>query len=893
MSAHPSYLDGEERLALRYARWAMRWRKAILAVVVLVTVLFATQIHKLDIRNDPDTLLPPNNRYVATNLYAEQHFGMGNLMVIGLKLKQGDIYQPWFINMVQEIHRRLEALPNSRPANFLSLAAQKVKFMGADANGLVFKRLIPTGGVNEKDADAARQELAFLKEGLEGNPVMAPMLLHREDPQGKRCTWDQPGCATTATFLIADYDDGVKDHYLAWVRSLLETLAPFEGDARFELLVAGEPYFLAYMLLNLVENWWLFALSFAIVVVILLKECRTLRGALFPLFGVLSTIVWTLGLMGWSQFKLTTMMVLTPMLLLAIGIGHAVQITRRYMQEREGQGDTEAAALRAIEHTLIPATLSIVTDVVGFATLATVDISFYKDYAYFGMFGMVSLLLTTTTLLPLMMVMFPDKRATSPAARAEEWAREQHVAAHVTRFLTGPGKWAPVGLVAVIMGLSVHYTGILHGTADDLMPGVEKGINYAHAAFKESSVTIRDITRLGEIMPGVISLNIPLRGKSPLKPVCAAGQKPPACHDPESGEQGIFNDAEVVGDIAAMEEWMRQHPSIGFTGSYAQYIKLVNMLLAAEPGQKPDMAHFKVPTRAYLSAIDPGDDRDPNAIVALYNGLLQVMTSQGDLDSFVDPKSWNEGVLLGFVNTMDPKKTHQVVLDIQGYIEAHKNDPGFAKVNFGLRNQDTSGDTNHLSQPGPNYVAPGIGGFLGATEATWEVSMANWLLSPLETGLAIFLIAALMFRSLLVSALLSIILGITLFAQYGMAGYFTQVANWSGNLHFGNLVTLSIAMGLGVDFSIYIVARLREEMAASGGDWELSLRNTLFSSGSAVIISVVVLLGSFIPLLATELGNTWGLGMYIGQALVIDVVTALTLLPVIVYWVKPRYVFQG
>jgi|GEM_PF-5259591 len=40
---------------------------------------------------------------------------------------------------------------------------------------------------------------------------------------------------------------------------------------------------------------------------------------------------------------------------------------------------------------MIPATLSIITDMVGFATLATVDISFYKAYAYFGMFGMLTL----------------------------------------------------------------------------------------------------------------------------------------------------------------------------------------------------------------------------------------------------------------------------------------------------------------------------------------------------------------------------------------------------------------------------------------------------------------------------------------------------------------------
>ena len=119
-------------------------------------------------------------------------------------------------------------------------------------------------------------------------------------------------------------------------------------------------------------------------------EFRNWRGALFPLIGVGMTIAMTLGLMGFSEFKLTTMMVLTPMLLLAIGIGHSVQVTRRFMLEHGKSGNCNSAVRVTIGHTIIPATLSIVTDMVGFATLATVDISFYKAYAYFGMFGMLT-----------------------------------------------------------------------------------------------------------------------------------------------------------------------------------------------------------------------------------------------------------------------------------------------------------------------------------------------------------------------------------------------------------------------------------------------------------------------------------------------------------------------
>ena len=915
----------ENAWANAYADFVLRNRWVIIALLVLATIAAALNIHKLDIRNDPDTLLPPSNRYVATNLYAEHNFGMGNLMVFALKVKEGDIWQPWFINKVQEIHNKLDALPHSRSANFIDIAAQKIKYMGTDENGLVFKRLIPTEGISD-DPAKAREQLEFLREGVKNNPVMAPMLVSMWDSEGNRCAYEdynKDHCVAKAAYVIADYTDEVKAIYLPWVREVRALMDEFGQDDRTELLVAGEPYFLAWMLADLVDKWWLFAISIAIVIVVLWLEFKDWRGAVFPLIGVGMTIAMTLGLMGFTEFKLTTMMVLTPMLLLAIGIGHSVQVTRRFLLEHGHSGDCMTAGREAIRHTIVPATLSIVTDMVGFATLATVDISFYKAYAYFGMFGMLTLLATTTTLIPLLLTVFPPSQESCRDMEGHGW--EVGVGGFLTRLITGPGKWVPIGVVLLVTAGSVYFTNLMNWQGNpedeiklveenDYMPGVEKGINYARAAFKGSSDTWIDLVHLNKIMPGVISVAVPIRGKEanlngclddyfpdeiydiedPLEKAqaCDKAKTRLGCWDADAcGAQGVFNTVELHTDLEKMESWMRNHEFIGYTGSYTQYVRLVNMLLTAEPGEPTKLSDLRVPNSEYLLAIDPDDDRSPTAIVRMYNGLLEAMTSSGDMDSFVNTETWNEGVILGFVNTMDPVETHKVTMDIQKYIAEHKDDPGFSLVNFGLRNADTSGDSNELATPGPGYIEPGIGGFLGATEATREVAMESWLVGPLQTALAIFLIAALMFRSVLVSAMLTVTLLITLFAQYGLGGYFTSVENWSGNLAFHLLVTLSIAMGLGVDYGIYMVSRLREEMQATGGNWLEALRNTQNTTGSAVIVSIIVLLGSFIPLVGTTLANTWGLSIYIGWALIIDVFTALMLLPLMVKWFKPKYVF--
>ncbi|MDC0407603.1 MMPL family transporter [Candidatus Thioglobus sp.] len=952
--------------AKRYAAFAIANRKLILALMAFFTLFMGYFIQDLDIRNDPDTLLPETNRYVATNAYGEQKFGFGNIMVVGFVLKDcvggddpysdadqiinfdpetglrinesapvkmtqniceaaggawetlDDVYQPWFVNMVQKAHNDMVALKHSRGNNFMDIAAQKIKYMGtSEDGGLKFERLIPVAGINTTDKQVAGTQLAHLKKGIETNPVLAPMLMLKQAKDGRRCEFAQEGwyddetCKAKGFFIVGDYADTVKSDYLPWVTStiaLVDEIKAEHGD-RVEVRIAGEPYFLAFMLYDLVQKWWLFAISFLIVVAMLWYLNKGWRGSMFPLIGVVATIIITLGLMGFTAYKLTTMMVLTPMLLLAIGTGHAVQVVRRYQSELHTNGILPmSAAERAIATTIVPATLAIVTDMVGFFTLSFVDISFYKAYAYFGMFGMMTILITTTTIAPILMAMFPGKNTQVDASMVEASKFEKGMAKTLTSVIMGKMKIIPIGMVVALVAWSAVQTKVFEPTVDSPMPGVEVGINYSRAAFKYDSDANIDLRRLGEVMPGVISVNIPIKGKVanfPMLPACSydGSQAPgtPCWDEDEDAPQGAFNNAEVMAAIEKTEDWMRSHPNIGFTGSYIQFLKIVNMLMMTPEGEEPNLKYFHVPNEAFISQNmdvygDPEDPQwvpDANEIVTGFNGLLEANTNAGDLDSFV-AKGWNEGVIMGFVNTMDPVKTHQTVKDIQQFFKDNENEKGFNLVEWGYKSGDTilmpeSGKTVTIEDSGTDTVA--VGGFLGATEATHDVAEVEYIKSPLITALAIFVIAALIFGSPLIAAILTSTLLVTLFGQYGLGAYFTSVENWSGNLHFATLVSLSIAMGLGVDYGIYMISRLREEMQLTGGQWAKSLQNTLETTGAAVFASIVVLLASFIPLLMTQLANTWALGVFISEALIIDVVLALTIIPLMVYIFKPKYVF--
>ncbi len=944
--------------ALGYARFMLRHRRAVIVFLLLATIVAAFYVPKVNLRNDPDSLLPLSNRYIATNLYADNTYGMGNLMVWGFKLREGDIYQPWFLEMLHRFYAEASSLEFANAANFAGLPSSRLRNIGVAADGsLDFSRLMPANGLTQ-DEHERREQIDYLRRGLQRHLVLEPLLVYYEDGEGKKCDLlDAQGridtasvarvtqrCKARGTFIIGDFGNGMKENSLAWIRAsdaLLERYQEEFGD-RVEFLVSGEPFILAKMIQELRDKAWLFVISLAIVLLVLRYQFKHWSCAVYPLLGVSMTIVLTLGLMGFTQFQLTTMMALTPMLLLAIGVGHAMQITRRYMQELCGTGDPELAAVESIRHTIIPAALSIGTDLHGFFAISFVDISFYKAYAYFGIFGMATLILTTTTLIPLLMVSLPPHMTVGERERA--W--ENALAKGVTRVLTSGWKWLPLALVGLILVASAHYAQLPRGVSAifageagrsdpevariqdefDIMPGVEKGIHYPRAAFKEhyllgellhgegSVRPIVDLERLSAMMPGVITANLVVRSRAGTLPACGIeawddeGQRvigPDQCFDEqEDPPQGIFNDPQVLAALADMEDWLRSRADVGFTTSYVQFIKTLNMVLNAPAGEAPT-GHanlYAIPTLAHMRANlyayggDPAQLPDPEQTVQLYNGMLAANAGAGELDGFVNTRTWDEGIIVAFVNTLEPAHTHRSVREIQAYIAQHQDDPGMAKLRIGIEGGEAIPVDN---TPGARVVVtddtiPGkaaIGGFLGVTEATRDVAFAEWLHAPAMTSATVFLMTAVMFRSWLVAFILIGLCFVTLMSQYGLGGYMTSIGEWSGNLAFHVQVALSIAMGLGVDYAVYMVSRLREEMQAKQHHWAYALRETIRTTGSAIVISVVVLLGSIIPLMNTEMANLWSVSLYIAEALILDVVLALLFLPLLVSWLRPRFVF--
>ncbi len=100
---------------------------------------------------------------------------------------------------------------------------------------------------------------------------------------------------------------------------------------------------------------------------------------------------------------------------------------------------------------------------------------------------------------------------------------ETLMANFLTEVVTTKLKFIPIVMIVALITWSAIQTKVLTPTAESAMPGIEIGINCSRAAFKYDSDANIDLRRLGEIMPGVISVNIPIQDKPeyfPMLPAC-------------------------------------------------------------------------------------------------------------------------------------------------------------------------------------------------------------------------------------------------------------------------------------------------------------------------------------------------------------------------------------
>lgn len=151
-------------------------------------------------------------------------------------------------------------------------------------------------------------------------------------------------------------------------------------------------------------------LALLLIFAILAAAFRTPTAMLLPaLTGTLSVLA-ALGVMGWLGFEINLISNIVPLLLLVIGCTEDIYMLSEYADEI-GEGHSKLQAIRnmAIKSGLA-ITLTSVTTILGFASMATDEIAMLREFGIAAALGLLCNFLITVMLIPVMLSILPVPR---------------------------------------------------------------------------------------------------------------------------------------------------------------------------------------------------------------------------------------------------------------------------------------------------------------------------------------------------------------------------------------------------------------------------------------------------------------------------------------------------
>src|SRR3954468_6753752 len=181
---------------------------------------------------------------------------------------------------------------------------------------------------------------------------------------------------------------------------------------------------------------------------------------------------------------------------------------------------------------------------------------------------------------------------------------------------------------------------------------------------------------------------------------------------------------------------------------------------------------------------------------------------------------------------------------------------------------------------------PGVklGGYAAAAQVTNEIVEHDLRRAELLAFPLLFLLSLLFFRSAVAAALPLFVGGLAIVGTLAILRLANQVTDISV---FALNLTTGLGLGLAIDYSLFVVARYREEIEKLGPGPE-ALRRTLATAGRTVIFSSLTVAVALASLIVFPQRFLYSMGIGGASVALLAAVVALVVLPAVLALLGPR-----
>src|SRR5437773_1965650 len=339
----------------------------------------------------------------------------------------------------------------------------------------------------------------------------------------------------------------------------------------------------------------------------------------------------------------------------------------------------------------------------------------------------------------------------------------------------------------------------------------------------------------------------------------------------EGTREGSLEEPGVMRAIYRLERNLEAEPGVGKAVSYVDFVRKMHLAMNADRS-------------------DAGELPATRALTAQYLFLYTLSGGADDFDTLLDSTHRIAKVRL-LVHEDSTRYGERLIALAQEQV-ARTFPPGY-RVRYSGTLASTAAATEvmvHTQEQVARTFPPGYrvrySGTLASTAAATEVMVHGKLRNIVQIAVITLAIASLLLRSVVGGLLVAMPLGLTVAVNFGVMGLL--------GIPLDTITSAisAMAVGIGADYAIYFLFRVREELA-HGGRLEDALGRALMTSGKAVLFVSSAIAFGYATLCLWGFAFHVQLGSLVALAMLVSSGSALVLLPAVVARFRPAFLWGG
>jgi uncharacterized protein len=363
-----------------------RFRGTVAILFIALTIMLGYFASRTRVDASFNKQLPTGHEYIENFKRYQEQFGGANRVVIALVARDGNMFSPEFFRTLKAATDETFYVPGVDRSQVTSIFTPNVRYLEVVEEGLIGSNVIPADFVPTPEGLQAVRE-NIIKSGRVGQlvandfsgAIIVASLLEIDPQTGQRLNYTKVADALETNIRDKFTTEEISVHIIGFAK----VIGDITDGARGVLMFFGVSFIITALLLRY------FAQS-AILTVI-------------PLITSFCAVVWQLGALNILGFGIDPLSILVPFLVFAIAMSHATQMLRAFRYEFNIGQDEVAAARGAFRTLLVPGSVAIVTDTVGFITIYLVKVPIIQELAITASLGVGLIIFTNMVLLPVLL----------------------------------------------------------------------------------------------------------------------------------------------------------------------------------------------------------------------------------------------------------------------------------------------------------------------------------------------------------------------------------------------------------------------------------------------------------------------------------------------------------